>query len=213
MAVGQIEGVGLRSELPPSPLASLPVHPLSLYDRRTRSLLFTEVASTSFWFEMPIFPALMRKPRLRTSVVFHGVFVSRRACSFWEARGVLLPPCGPSSRSQLSIESPICAKQIRCTSDALLVRLDALGKLGALRATLAEDLLAACDGSIHLLYEYLAPELRRLCGLVWSDDLRVFLSQGTFGPANRRIRPRLERRPQPPIAYSQRMEAWRKRGK
>jgi hypothetical protein len=91
------------------------------------------------------------------------------------------------------------------------VSLDALGKLGALRATLAEDLLAAYDASNHLHYEYLAPELRRLCGLVWSDDLRVILSQGTFGPANRWVRPRLERRPQPPLAYSQRMEAWQVR--
>ena len=48
-------------------------------------------------------PALKQKPRLRTSVASRAVFAPRRACRFWEARRrVLLPPLGPTSRSQLS---------------------------------------------------------------------------------------------------------------
>src|SRR5215207_7546459 len=53
----------------------------------------------------------------------------------------------------------------------------ALGQMCSLGACLLQDLVAAYDASIHLVYENLAPELSGLAGLVAGDDLSVLLKQ------------------------------------
>ena len=50
-------------------------------------------------------------------------------------------------------------------------------KLGALRATVGEDLVAADDGSIHLVYEKQGRKASGVRAQGSGDDLRVFLKE------------------------------------
>jgi hypothetical protein len=50
------------------------------------------------------------------------------------------------------IKTPVAGQQERRPPEALPMRPQALGKLRALRAALGEDLVAAYDASIHLVY-------------------------------------------------------------
>jgi hypothetical protein len=73
------------------------------------------------------------------------------------------------------VETPVAGQQIRCPPEALLVRLQARAKLGALRGALRENLVTTDDAPVYLVEYYLASELPGLPRLVAGDDPSVLL--------------------------------------
>ena len=49
------------------------------------------------------------------------------------------------------VETPVAGQQIRCPPEALLVRLQARAKLGALRGALRENLVTTDDAPVYLV--------------------------------------------------------------
>jgi hypothetical protein len=59
----------------------------------------------------------------------------------------------------LRVESAVTGQELRRTSEALAVPLDALGQVRVLAAGFFEHLIAAYDAAVYLIYEHLASEL------------------------------------------------------